>query len=712
MMRIHVIPNSHIDPVWLWNKYEGIDEVINTFRSACDRLDEYPDLTFSASSIQFYEWVLQYDKQLFERIQKAVAEGRWEITGGWWIEADTNLPTTNSLFKQAELSRAFVREHFAKRIEVAYLPDTFGHPASLPKILAETGFKYFIFCRPDDTENQDVPGNMFYWEYEGQRVLAYRLKHHYVQYGIRAPETIEPEKILPLLQDEEYQHSPVNCYFFGVGNHGGGPAIAEIEFYARFIQQQPVGDVGFSSCARFFEEARQIPDIPVYSGDLHRHAVGCYSVARDIKHAMRRSEHHLQFADRTLQMAGQSSDTQLHPLWKKTLFSQFHDILPGSCSQEAAEQAKDELGGVLTACHDIAYSALKMLSQAAPVKTREGELRIFNTLPFPVTVPLSIESFVYPPNVSGLRDNEGQRITIQEVLPGVRCINRRWEFVDTLPARGFKSYAFDTSTNANTTDHESIHFQSGTRIETKLMEITGDKEIRIRKTAQTPPIFLISGIRFLVINDQSDTWGHDVSSFNEVEGFFALESSAIATGAVTNKLYERRRYRNSTLDVVYSLYKDLHYMYMDIVTFWNEDRKVLKMEMQVPERSTDSLVMQGAGGAIKRSSRGLELPLHHWLCLETRSGHVALVQDGAFACDDTPERLRVTLVRSNLYGYDYRTPLAAEDPQHRTDQGEHHFRFCVFPLLDVDRTRLDQEALAFVEPYPVIREGFSHIGTP
>ena len=107
-MRIHLIPNSHIDPVWLWHKAEGIDEVLNTFRSACDRLAEYPHLTFSASSLRFYAWVLKFDPALFQRIRKYVAAGRWEVTGGWWIEADTNLPAEASFYKQAELSQTFV----------------------------------------------------------------------------------------------------------------------------------------------------------------------------------------------------------------------------------------------------------------------------------------------------------------------------------------------------------------------------------------------------------------------------------------------------------------------------------------------------------------------------------------------------------------------------------------------------------------------------
>ena len=153
-MRIHLIPNSHIDPVWLWDKYEGLDEVLNTFRSVCDRMDEYPGLTFAASSLQFYDWVRQYDPALFERIVGRVHEGRWEVAGGWWVEADTNLPTETSFVKHAEISQNFARKYFGREIRVAYLPDTFGHPATLPKLLARAGFKYLVFCRPNRARNR------------------------------------------------------------------------------------------------------------------------------------------------------------------------------------------------------------------------------------------------------------------------------------------------------------------------------------------------------------------------------------------------------------------------------------------------------------------------------------------------------------------------------------------------------------------------------
>jgi alpha-mannosidase len=38
---LHLIGNAHLDPIWLWRWQEGCGEVLQTFRSALDRLNEY-----------------------------------------------------------------------------------------------------------------------------------------------------------------------------------------------------------------------------------------------------------------------------------------------------------------------------------------------------------------------------------------------------------------------------------------------------------------------------------------------------------------------------------------------------------------------------------------------------------------------------------------------------------------------------------------------
>ena len=419
-----------------------------------------------------------------------------------------------------------------------------------------------------------------------------------------------------MLNDQESRTSPVNCFFFGVGDHGGGPSIAEVEFFNRFIGSRPAGDAGYSTCSRFFDAAAQAPNIPVYRGDLHMHAVGCYSVLRDLKDAVRRCERGLQHAARALAINGET-DACLRSAWKTTLFNQFHDILPGSCSPDAAEQAIAELGGVQGVCRDASYRALKALSQTLPASTREGEFRIFNTLPFDVTVPLHIEAFkCYNPSAA-FRDQDGSEILIQEVLPSVRCSNRRWEFVDTLPARGFKSYCFDVETHVERPDPGAIHFRPADRISVTDKHIGPDGIFASEGPGNKPAPILEAPIRFLVLDDQSDTWGHGVQTYDAVEGAFDPVSSAALSGPVTARLYQQWSYGHSTVQAIYSIYERLPGVYLELAANWTEGRKILKVEIRPAGARSSHLTLQGAGGPIAAQADGRERPLHHWAWVPT-----------------------------------------------------------------------------------------------
>src|SRR5829696_4035902 len=80
---LHMIGNAHLDPVWLWRWQEGFQAAKATFRSVLDRMAEYDDFLFTSSSAAIYEWVEHNDPRMFEEIRARVAEGRWQIVGGW-----------------------------------------------------------------------------------------------------------------------------------------------------------------------------------------------------------------------------------------------------------------------------------------------------------------------------------------------------------------------------------------------------------------------------------------------------------------------------------------------------------------------------------------------------------------------------------------------------------------------------------------------------
>ena len=55
--KLHLIGNAHLDPVWLWQWQEGYAEIKATFRSALDRLREFPEFIFTCSAAAYYVWV-------------------------------------------------------------------------------------------------------------------------------------------------------------------------------------------------------------------------------------------------------------------------------------------------------------------------------------------------------------------------------------------------------------------------------------------------------------------------------------------------------------------------------------------------------------------------------------------------------------------------------------------------------------------------------
>src|SRR5205814_1714388 len=124
---LHMIGNAHIDPVWLWQWPEGYQEVRATFQSAIERMNEYPDFVFTCDSAIFFEWVEESDPELFEQIRARVAEGRFQIIGGWWVEPDCNIPSGESFVRQALYGQRYLREKFGITATTGANIDSFGH---------------------------------------------------------------------------------------------------------------------------------------------------------------------------------------------------------------------------------------------------------------------------------------------------------------------------------------------------------------------------------------------------------------------------------------------------------------------------------------------------------------------------------------------------------------------------------------------------------
>ncbi len=408
---LHLIGNSHLDPVWLWPWQEGYQEARATFWSAIHRMEEFDDFVYTCDQIVLLHWVREVDPALFAKITERVAEGRWVNVGGWWVEPDCNLPMGESFVRQGLYGQRFLIEHFGRPATVGMNVDPFGHNAMIPAILRGQGMDAYTFLRPGPHE-ADLFDTPFWWTApDGSTVLACRIPYEYCS----PPGDVagQAEKALGQV-DRSFDPLMV---FYGVGNHGGGPTRANIASIERYHRMGTFGRLQMSSPDRYFDEVRARleaePDLelPHWSGDLQHHAAGCYSAHSGIKQWQRRAQHAVLNAERWAiagDLLGRSGNpaladprAELERAWQQVLFNQFHDVLPGSAIESAYDDARDQLGEAVSISKRIITRVQNALARQVDIPLAEGTqpVLVFNPHPWPVRTAVEINYGVQPHGV-------------------------------------------------------------------------------------------------------------------------------------------------------------------------------------------------------------------------------------------------------------------------------------------------------------------------
>jgi alpha-mannosidase len=415
------VANAHIDPVWIWGWQEGMREVQATFQAAVDRLEEFSDLFFTASSASHYAWLEQMDAPLFEKIRALVSAGRWVIVGGEWVEPDCNIPSGESVCRQLLYGQRYFRRAFGRTATIGYNIDSFGHAGSLPQLLLKSGLEAYVMMRPQEHERH-IPSALFSWVgTDGSTVLTYRIPFAYNSgHPTGGQSGADEERELVHHRAEELSALSASeqipfMLFFGIGDHGGGPTRAAID-EVRLLRDEAGLGVTFGDPARYFGtfSNRRGAGIPEVEGDLHMHAVGCYSVVSSMKADNARAESALVAAEKLAALSsllsGEVLDVgrALETAWRHVLFNQFHDSLGGTCTPDAFSDLAHFHSYALALADEVTTRATQLM--AAQVNTwvsgteRVERFRsaypyvdhfpapvvVFNPLSWAVRVPLTL----------------------------------------------------------------------------------------------------------------------------------------------------------------------------------------------------------------------------------------------------------------------------------------------------------------------------------
>jgi len=694
-----MIGNAHIDPVWLWTAAEGRQEVIDTCRSALDRMNETPEFVFCRSSAATYAWLEWAAPDVFREVARRIAERRWIPVGGWWEQPDCNVPCGESLIRQALIGKSYFTDRFGVEVSVGYNVDTFGHTWTLAQILAACGYQYYVFFRPGPHEKA-LPASVFWWEGpDGSRVLTARPAGHYntgpgeIEARIReASDAIEPG-----LRD--------GMAFFGVGNHGGGPTRENIASILALRQRPELPNLVFSHPEAFFGAVLAgTADFPVVRDELQYHARGCYTSVSAIKRANRQAENALLDAEFRTALAGVlvghgGDRPAIRRGWQTVLFNQFHDIMAGTSIRAACDDAVRQNELVIGLSNDESRSAAETVAAHVDTSAPGGQaLVVFNPLSWErhdvVEAEVNWREGAAEVAVEDADGCEAPSQTLRSVWSGGGRSVRLLAMARVRPCGYTRLRVRPREAAAAADMPASVEEMSNGLV----MMVFGEGSDWVRSlTGMDEGLEVLDGggCSLVVLDDPSDTWSHGIDRFREEVGRFEVvgRPTVVEWGPLRWTVRREGSWGESRAWQEFSLRCGSRQLEVRLEVDWHEKHRMLKLS--VPTRVQDGeATYEIPYGAIVRPATGDEEPAQRWVDVSgqitdssgrARPYGVSLLNDCKYGFDIAGAEIRMSVLRSPIYAFHDPAQVIPGETYEYTDQGRQVVCYAIIPHRDTWR---------------------------
>lgn len=675
MKKICLVCNAHLDLVWQWEWEEGLAEALSTFRIAADFCEEYDGFIFNHNEAVLYQWVEEYEPELFDRIRRLVKAGKWHIMGGWYLQPDCNMPSGESMVRQISAGRAYFREKFGQMPTTAINFDAFGHSRGLAQILKRAGYDSYIVGRPAP-ELFHPPARDFAWVgYDGSVIATHLSFELYNSLLGQAADKIQRFR-------RENPDAELLLVLWGIGDHGGGPSRLDLERIGELKRELAAEGVVLEHTTPedyFAQLSARL--LPRFEGSLNPMMVGCYTSQARVKQKHRALENLLFSTEKMVCAAqwqtGRTFDwSRIKEAEQALLFSQFHDVLPGSSVQRAEEASLRKLDYGLELLSRERMKAFMAFAANTKVDRQEGDIPVlvFNAHPYPIRRVVTCEFQLQDQNRSGT-------FTDFEVYQDGKRIPAQLEKEDsTIPIDWRKKILFEAELApfAVTTvlcrpvirpGRPVIRQPEGDGILLRgggvTAEICRETGLLRSVTRQGQPVLAEDSARLLVIQGSEDPWGMTVSSYPHVVGAFRLASPerageiaglshplspvrVIEEGNVRTVAEAVFEYGHSAAIVRYRMEHGSGHLEIDVTLQWMEPDKMVKLSLRSPWEDTRCWG-QDLFGRKPTAPDGTETVCQQWTLLENGEQALAVINTGLYAHDFRDGELRVTLLHSPAY---------------------------------------------------------------
>lgn len=703
--------HAHIDVAWLWTLGQTRLKAGRTFHTVQRLMEQFPEYHFTQSQPQLYDYVRRDYPELFAAIKQRVAEGRWELTGGMWVEADCNLSGAEALARQFLLGRAFFAEHFGPNVDtpVLWLPDVFGYAWALPQLIKQAGLEYFFTIKIGWNQYNRLPYDSFWWQgIDGTRVLTH---FSTTPDGSSAASTYNaqatPQQLMGTWTNFRQKDlgrddmTPPLLMAYGFGDGGGGPTremLENIREMSNFpalprIQQQSVGGF-FRELDATFGDTLPTWNAELYF-ELHR---GTYTTQSRNKRANRHSEFRLHDAEYLAAQAALLDPNYRYPheilrqAWELVCLNQFHDIIPGSSINQVYQESQQQYALIAQLAQEVRATALASIARGSG-----GHLLVINPTSF-----TRADLAFWPEHLPG-----GQYLVDASTQKPVRTQSAEhgtWLALETHNPFGIVALQTRTGEVAGLASElvvtPTLLENSYLRVElnadgdiTRIFDKTAGREVLAANARAN---------QFQAFEDRPKFWdAWDLDIFYDDKMWSAEAASSVRVveeGNLRVTLEIERQILHSHYTQRIALTYNSPRLEIETHIDWRERHILLKVAFPVDILSPTATYEIQWGNVQRPTHRNtswdwarFETCAQKWVDLSEGDYGVSILNDGKYGHDIHDNVMRISLLRSPT------------SPDPLADQGEHTFAYSILPHTGIWDERTIGAAYALNDPLIVYR---------
>ena len=685
LVKVKCVGHTHIDMAWLWRLKHTHEKASRSFSTVLRMMEMFPEYIFLQTQPQLYEYIKEDFPEIYEEIKKRIKEGRWEVDGGMWVEADCNLTSGESLTRQILIGSKFIKEEFGKEVEYLWLPDVFGYSWALPQILKKSGIDMFMTTKISWNQYNRMPHDTFKWKgMDGTEVLTHFIttpepwnepgSWFYTYNGLLTAKTVKG--VWDAYSEKEMNQELLISY--GYGDGGGGVNRDLLERRRRIDKIPGLPSLETSTAGAFFRDLKKTVKntdrfVHTWDGELYlEYHRGTYTSQGYNKRMNRKMELLYRTAEWLTAMGGVregrlelAEQEKLTEGWKRILTNQFHDIIPGSSIHEVYEDARKDYETIKNIGKDVIRDYLEK-----SLEKDETSYTVYNASGWDTD-----EIAAVPQTALGVyTDGEGTVLTSQQGQ-GVTYV-----LVKNVPAMGYQRITF----HPGQVEEKKEAFRiEGREIETPYYILNINEQGQIEKLYDKEYQRNVlapkeRGNVLQMFEDKpldNDAWDIDIYYQQKMREVTDLKKWEIKEqGPLRLVIGLEWKYMNSTIEQEMILYSTNRRIDFSTHVDYRERQQLLKAAFPVDIRTTYA-TYDTQYGNVRRPNHWntswdqarFESVGHRFADLSERNYGVALLNDCKYGYDVKDNLLRISLLRSG------------KQPDHMQDIGEHVFTYSLLP---------------------------------